>query len=177
MTRTVDTYIEFGVRMAHDDTTAAWVFELPFWGYCGQGASEDEALSALVERLPSGCRCEVVERVYGDEQAFARDHLPAIAAERDATLAELSRARSQTVELIRASPPRVLDWDDSSRQLPSWACWRTLRQMSWHLADTESRYYLPMLGLVSRPRAADLITELNASAAYVATGMRVLNSG
>jgi hypothetical protein len=49
--------------------------------------------------------------------------------------------------------------------------------MSWHLADTESRYYLPMLGLVSRPRAADLITELNASAAYVATGMRVLNSG
>lgn len=88
MTRTVDTYIEFGVRMAHDDTTAAWVFELPFWGYCGQGASEDEALSALVERLPSGCRCEVVERVYGDEQAFARDHLPAIAAERDATLAD-----------------------------------------------------------------------------------------
>lgn len=69
--------------------------------------------------------------MYGDEQAVARDHLPAIAAERDATLAD------PAADVL--APRRY-----------------------------GSRYYLPMLGLVSRPRAADLITELNASAAYVA---------
>ena len=39
--------------------------------------------------------------------------------------------------------------------------------MAWHLADTESRYYLPSLGLPSRPRLPDLPDELAASAAHV----------
>jgi hypothetical protein len=39
--------------------------------------------------------------------------------------------------------------------------------MAWHVADTESRYYLPRLGLPSRPRDADLPVELQRSAAHV----------
>jgi hypothetical protein len=35
------------------------------------------------------------------------------------------------------------------------------------VADTESRYYLPRLGLPSRPREADLLVELRRSAAHV----------
>jgi hypothetical protein len=61
----------------------------------------------------------------------------------------------------------VLDWDDPQRVLPPWAWWRTLRQMAWHVADTESRYYLPRLGLPSRRREADLLQELQRSAAHV----------
>ena len=39
--------------------------------------------------------------------------------------------------------------------------------MAWHLADTESRYYLPSLGLPARPRLPDLLDELAASAEHV----------
>lgn len=39
--------------------------------------------------------------------------------------------------------------------------------MAWHVADTESRYYLPSLGLPSRPGLPDLLDELAASAAHV----------
>jgi hypothetical protein len=40
-------------------------------------------------------------------------------------------------------------------------------EMAWHVADTESRYYLPRLGLPARPREADLMAELAASARHV----------
>lgn len=50
---------------------------------------------------------------------------------------------------------------------PSFARRHTLREMAWHIVDTESRYYLPSLGLPARPRAGDLITELTESAAHV----------
>jgi hypothetical protein len=39
--------------------------------------------------------------------------------------------------------------------------------MFWHVADTDCRYYLPGLGLESRPRAGDLATELAECAAHV----------
>lgn len=68
---------------------------------------------------------------------------------------------------MTSSPPEVLDFDDPTRLLPTWARWRTLRQMAWHLADTESRYYLPGLGLPTRPAGPDLTTELAASALHV----------
>jgi hypothetical protein len=44
--------------------------------------------------------------------------------------------------------------------------------MAWHVADTESRYYLPRLGLPSRPREADLLPELQRSAAHVHAAVR-----
>jgi DNA-binding NarL/FixJ family response regulator len=39
--------------------------------------------------------------------------------------------------------------------------------MAWHVADTESRCYLPRLGLAGRPREADLLGELQRWAAHV----------
>jgi len=39
--------------------------------------------------------------------------------------------------------------------------------MVWHVTDTDCRYYLDGLGLESRPRAADLDTELRECAAHV----------
>ncbi|HZD71926.1 MAG TPA: DinB family protein, partial [Actinomycetes bacterium] len=144
---------------------------LDLWGTCGQGLQEADAVAALehaAARARGGAQQVVaVERIHGDEQAFARDHQPATPAEQTQTLAILRAARQQTLALVSACPDAVLDWDDPQRVLPPWASWRTLRQMAWHVADTESRYYLPRLGLTGRPREADLLEELQRSAAHV----------
>jgi hypothetical protein len=163
-------YVESGVGAHVDDAVVAWAFDLDLWGVCGQGTSETSALEALV-RAASDVRgtvpLQVVERIHGDEQAFARDHRPAADSERARTLDILAEARRETLALIAACPDLVLDWDDPGRVLPPWASWRTLRGMAWHVADTESRYYLPGLGLPARPRAGDLLEELRRSGAHV----------
>jgi uncharacterized damage-inducible protein DinB len=144
-------------------------------GTCGQGLQETAAVAALADAAArargTAQHVVVVERIHGDEQAFGRDHQPATAGERAQTLAILSAARQQTLALISACPDAVLDWDDPQRVLPPWASWRTLRQMAWHVADTESRYYLPALGLPARAREGDLLEELQRSAEHVRTAV------
>jgi hypothetical protein len=144
-----------------------------YGGTCGQGLQEAAALQALAQAAGhargAAQQLTVVERIEGDEQAFHRDHQPATASERTRTLEILSAARERTLALIAACSDAVLDWDDPERVLPAWATWRTLRQMAWHLADTESRYYLPALGLPARARAGDLLEELQRSAEHVRT--------
>jgi len=44
--------------------------------------------------------------------------------------------------------------------MPSYAGWRTLRHLGWHIAGAESRYYLPSLQLEQRDRAHELFEEL-----------------
>jgi hypothetical protein len=169
-------YVEVGVGAHVDNAVVAWAFDLDLWGTCGQGLQEASALEALaqVAARTRGApqQAAVVERIHGDEQAFRRDHQPATSIERTQTLAILSAVRQHTLALISACPDSVLDWDDPERVLPRWATWRTLRQMAWHVADTESRYYLPALGLPSRPREGDLGSELRRSAAHVRAAVR-----
>jgi hypothetical protein len=158
----VAAYVEVGVAMATDSGVAAWSYEPELWGRCGQGPDEPSALAAL-----TGGPVLVAERVVGDERAFTPDLLPATPRQRTATLEILARARAETIALVAGAPDAVLDRDDPRRVLPSFASWRTLRQMAWHLADTESRYYLPSLGLPGRARLPDLLDELAASAEHV----------
>jgi hypothetical protein len=163
--------------MAADGWSAAWTFDLEHWGTCGQGPDEDAALADLAARCglgthaPGGGVLEVAERVdraeSGDETVFQRDRLPASEAERAETLAILEDARARTLELVRAAPPRVLAYRDPERTLPAYAWWHTVGQLALHIADTESRYYLPLLGLPARERASDLLTELEESGAHV----------
>jgi hypothetical protein len=135
-------YLESGVGAHVDDAVVAWVFDLDLWGLCGQGTTEASALDALA-RAASDVRgpvaLRVVERIHGDERAFARDRQPAAEGERARTLEVLAEARRETLALIAACPDPVLDWDDPERVLPPWAIWRTLRGRGWHGADTESR--------------------------------------
>jgi hypothetical protein len=162
-------YVETGVAMADDRAAAAWTFEPDLWGRCGQGHDEESAVRALREGLGTDVDPIVVERITGDEQAFQRDLQPASDTERQVTLAILAAARDETLALVTSNGPSVLDFDDPTRILPAWARWRTLRQMAWHLADTESRYYLPALGLPIRSAEPDLTTELTTSARHVHT--------
>ena len=100
-------YVEFGVGAHVDDAVVAWVFDLDLWGVCGQGTTEASALDALA-RAAADVRgvvpMRVVERIHGDEQAFARDHLPAADSERARTLEVLAEARRETLALIAACP-------------------------------------------------------------------------
>lgn len=163
-------YVETDVNMAHTGGVAAWFFDIDYWGVCGQGRSVREALAALSAEAAVGADMEVAERISGDEQAFERDRKPATPTERAATAEILSASRRRTLDLLAAADERVLDFDDPDRVLPAWARWRTVRQMAWHVADTESRYYLPCLGMSSRDRESDVITELTVS------GERVLDA-
>lgn len=169
--RSREAYVESGVGMASDNTSVAWTFDIDAWGRCGQGLDEASALTDLARELNDAgvdaIHIRVAERVHGDERAFDRDRRPAVEAERAATLAILASARTGTLALLDACPDVLLDVDNPARVLPSFARWRTLRAMFWHIADTDCRYYLPGLGLKSRPRAADLATELAECAAHV----------
>ncbi|MBE1875439.1 DinB family protein [Myceligenerans pegani] len=165
-------YLDQRAGMAEDGWSAAWTFDLPYWGTCGQGPDDDAALADLATRCGLDADVfEVAERVdratTGDETVFDRDRVPASEAERAATLSILERSRARTLELIRAAGPHVMEYRDPDRTLPAYASWHTVGQLAWHIADTESRYYLPLLGLPPRPRAEDLVTELEESGAYV----------
>ncbi|MFD6448681.1 hypothetical protein ACFWEJ_26505 [Promicromonospora sp. NPDC060204] len=168
-------YVDTRAGMAEDGWSAAWTFDLTHWGTCGQGPDDAAALADLAERCGLGAGAaeaiDVVERVVraesGDETVFERDLAPASDAERGATLAVLARTRARTLDLVRAAPPGVLAYRDPGRRLPAYASWHTVEQLAFHIADTESRYYLPLLGLPARERADDVVTELEESGAHV----------
>lgn len=122
----VAVHVESGVAMAYDDGVAAWSFDLASWGTCGQGRTEAAALADL-RRRTGVAELEVVERISGDEQAFAADRLPATLAQREATLRTLADARSQLTELVSMCPPELFDVEPPGRVLPRFASWYTLR--------------------------------------------------
>jgi hypothetical protein len=170
-------YVDQRAGMAADGWSAAWTFDLEHWGTCGQGPDAAAALADLGIRCGLGAAAaatgalQVAERVdrpaSGDETVFDRDRVPASDAERVVTLEILERARARTLELVRGAPPSVLAYRDPNRTLPPYAWWHTVGQVALHIADTESRYYLPLLGLPARERAGDLVTELEQSGAHV----------
>jgi len=90
---------------------------------------------------------EVVERVAGNEILFSSDYQPATCSLIDETVALLDATRSDLLEAIRGLPDRVLDWNPPYRRFRSWARWRTVRQILTHIANTETHYYLPNIGL------------------------------
>ncbi len=163
----VSVYVENGVAMASDQGSAAWALDLWLWGCCGQGSDEGSALVDLERVIGRQITLVVAERISGDERAFARDRLPCTESERRRTLSILAETRSRTINLLKSCSSTELDWDDPGRVLPRYADWRTLRQMGWHIADTESRYYLPCLGLGDREPARELLQELELSADHV----------
>jgi hypothetical protein len=174
--RRLDAYVEHGTGMAYERGVVAWTFDVKSWGWCGQGRDESSALADLAGAVGvDPDKLIVVERIYGDEPTFARDHVPATDTERSATLSAVTAARAGTRALLaacRTAGSEVLEFDNPARVLPSWAGWRTLSAMFWHVADTECRYYFPGLGLPSRPRADDLDTELDDCSAYVHATVR-----
>lgn len=146
--------------MAHDSGCAVWCFDLDLRGACVQGLTVDEALEAFTRSYGQ-------VTINGDEQAFARDRRPATDQELALTQQILTRQRARAVRLLAVTPSALLDVEDLGRGLPEWATWRSIRDMFWHICDTESRYYLPRCGLPARARAATLEQELETSGRHV----------
>lgn len=182
-------FLEFGVGAHVDDATLAWIYDHHWWGLCGQGTDEPSALRDLTGRaLPSYASflrrhgevvppldsLEVGERIHGDELTFQFDHQPATDEEVERTTAILVGARTELVALIEDCSETELDWNDPDRQLPHWARWRTLRQMAFHIADTESRYYLAALNVDPPERCDDFRKELDRSGAHVRAALENL---
>lgn len=165
--RSVSAFVEVGVGMAYDSGIAAWVFDPDLWGNCGQATDEGSALRDLSQTLGEDIDLHVVERIRGDEQAFERDRIPCTPNERTVTVAILDDVREKTIAFLQSCTTAELDFTDHARSLPSFANWHTLRDMGWHIADTESRYYLPSLGLPTKTPATHLIDELMESARHV----------
>lgn len=159
-----EVFVESAVAMAYDAGAAVWSFDPDLWGTCIQAPTIEDAVRAFERRHGPAT---VVEQIEGDEQGFLRDRLPASDLEVALTLETLASQRRRTIRLFEGLPDAVLDRDDPVRQLPTWARWRTPRANLWHIADTESRYYLPSLGLPSKERADNLGSELRASAVHV----------
>jgi hypothetical protein len=162
----VEAYVESGVGGHADNSVQAWVYDIASWGICGQGLDESEALDGLSRQVHSR-NFRVTERISGDEQTFSRDERLASADERHATLNILRAARGETCRLVASLSDAELDFIDPERTLPDWATWTSLRQMAWHLADTESRYYLAQLGVAPPPRRPTLLAELESSHEHV----------
>jgi hypothetical protein len=168
-------HVETGAGLHRHGAAGAWTFDLPYWGLVGLGNDEASALVAL--EVATGHPVEtlsVVERVHGNERAFARDREPATADEFAMTQCLLDAARDETIRLTSAASPAELDWRDPARRLPDWARWHTAHQLAWHIADVESRYYLTGLGLPARPRASEVVTELRKSHQHVQATLRDL---
>ncbi len=157
-------YIESAVGMAWDAGAAAWSFDRDLWGTCYQAPTEHEAKLAFEQ---SAGPTSVVELIEGDEMAFRRDHVPATDQELTQTLRVLAAQRRRSLQVLATLPSEVLDRDDPHRIMPTWARWRTIRETLWHIADTESRYYLPACGLPGRDQHHDLREELRESAGHV----------
>ena len=176
--------VESGTGAHIDDATVCWVYQPEHWGLCGQGSDEASAVEDLRGRAlesfedflsrhgassPAVELAQVVERIHGEEEAFELDREPATDEDLERTLTMLRWARQDLLSLVTASSPDELDWVDAERVMPSWATWRTARLTAWHVADTESRYYLAMLDVPPPPRADDLLVELTRSQAHVAS--------
>lgn len=174
--------VESGIGAHIDDATLAWAHEAAWWGLCGQGTDVASALGDLRGRAARQYSAflvrhgedagpldavEVAEQVHGDEQAFALDREAATDAELERTMAILRWARADLGALLAACTDAELDWDDPERALPPWARWRTLRQMAWHIADAESRYYLAQVGVPPPERCGRLSDELSRSHQHV----------
>lgn len=157
-------FVESAVGMAHDSGAAVWSFDLDLWGTCIQAPRAEEAVQAFEQVYGPAV---VVERIDGDEHAFLRDRAPSSDEELAVTLEILANQRRRTLQLLERLPDAVLDRDDPQRHMPPWAWWRTIRDNLWHIADTESRYYLPSLDQSPKDREPDLETELRASATHV----------
>jgi len=140
----------------------AWV--LPYLGFATWAETECSVLEQVPHKLleylqfcqrrgvpfrdvsvPS--KVGVVERVAGNETLFGWDYRPATPSFIDETIALLDATRSELLEVVTELPDGIFDWDPPYRHFPSWARWRTIRQILAHIANTETHYYLPNIGI------------------------------
>lgn len=155
-------YIERGVELADTGWCAAWTYDLDHWGVSGHRPTEEGAVARLLE-LTGAKDATIIEVIDGDEQAFDRDRRAPTAEERGRTLEILAACRRETIDLVSGATDAGLDRVATEPHLPAWVKWNSAREVAWHIADTESRYYLTQTGFAYCEPESDLLEELRAS--------------
>lgn len=173
-----------------------WAFDLSHWGLQSGGRDEEHAITNLKTRAMvhfcnflerHGEECvpigEVIvlerKRTDVDEEALELEREPATAEELTRTLQLLDWVRDDLLETLGSAREEELDWDDPERDPGGDLWWRTPRQIAWHIAVCESRYYLSRLGVeppepfrsmtqaLPAPSTSDLLDFLSRSATHV----------
>lgn len=169
----MDVSVDAGPAMVALGEVAAWSFDLEHWGECGQGVTEDAALANLARRT-GATELRVVDRILAQdrEQVFAADLRPATEDQVSATADILRRERERTIELVTRATTEQLEAVNADVVQPHWMRWRTADAIAWHIADTESRHYLQLIGAGERVPASELLRELEESGAWITERLR-----
>lgn len=169
----MDVAVDAGPAMTALGEVAAWSFDLEHWGECGQGVTEDAALANLARRT-GGTELRVVDRIQAHEsgQVFAADLRPATEDQILTTADILRRQRARTIELVARATIEQLEAVNADVVQPGWMRWRTASAIAWHIADTESRHYLHLIGAGERAAATELLRELEESGAWIIERLR-----
>lgn len=171
----MDVFVDAGPAMSALGEVAVWSFDLDHWGECGQGVDEAAALANLARRT-GNIQQRIVDRITTArlEQVFTADLLPATDEQIAATSEALRHERALTTALISRASAQQLDAVDDDVAQPSWMRWRTAAAVAWHIADTESRHYMRLLGAGERAAVPDLLVELEQSGAWIQDRLRTI---
>ncbi len=152
-------------RVLDEDGESGYLAWIPSClGFATWGETENEVLAKVPEKLleyirfrerfgvpcPAGSRLsevEVAERVSGNEILFDWDYLPATPSLIDETIGLLHATRTHLLSLVAGLSDDALDWNPPYRRFSTWANWRTIRQILVHIANAETHYYLPNIGI------------------------------
>ncbi len=140
----------------------AWIPS--YLGFSTWGETEGEVVKKVPDKLleytrfreRSGLPCrvgsepsevEVAGRVSGNEILFDWDYQPVSPSLIDETIELLHATRTDLLRLVAELPENVLDWNPPYHRFSSWANWRTIREILVHIANVETHYYLPNIGI------------------------------
>lgn len=164
----MDVYVDTGPGMTAVGEVAAWSFDLEHWGECGQGITEETAVANLARRT-GNAQQRIVDRISlaMRDEVFEADLRPATDAQVSVTADILRRERRRTMELVARASVDQLEAADEGVAQPVWMRWRTASAIAWHIADTESRHYLRLVGGGERAPVPDLLGELEESGHWI----------
>ena len=160
-------------RAFDEDGEAGYLAWIPSClGFATWGETENEVLAKVPDRLQEyirfrercGVPCtlgselpelEVAEQVSGNEILFDWDYQPVTPSLIDETIDLLRATRADLLRLVAELSDNALDWNPPYRRFSTWATWRTIRQILVHIANVETHYYLPNIGIRPTVSPAD----------------------
>ena len=160
-------------RAFDEDGEAGYLAWIPSClGFATWGETDNEALAKVPDRLleyilfrercgvpcPLGSELpevEIAEQVSGNEILFDWDYQPVTPSLIDETIDLLHGTRTDLLRLAGELSDKALDWNPPYRRFSTWATWRTIREILVHIANVETHYYLPNIGIRPTVSSAD----------------------
>ena len=164
-------------RAFDEDGEAGYHAWIPsYLGFATWGETESDVLEKVPDKLREyirfrkrcGVPCrvgsdlpemEVGGQVSGNEILFDWDYPPVTPSLIDETIELLHATRTDLLRHVTELSDNALDWNPPYRRFSSWANWRTIREILVHIANVETHYYLPNIGI--RPTVSPAASEVS----------------